>query len=522
MLSNWVTGGGNLIAMRPDAQLASLLGLTAAGTTLTDAYLLVTRPRVPEPASSRRRSSSTAPPTATRSAARPSWRRSYSSPATSTVNPAVTLRSVGSNGGQAAAFAYDLARSVVHTRQGNPGLGRTGARRHAADPLRRSVLPASWIDFAKIAIPQADEQQRAARQPDPADGARPQAAAALLVLRRATSAPPSSVTGDDHGNGGTAGRFAEHIAQSPVGCSVADWECVRATSYIFPGTPIDDAEAQSFEDRGFEIARPPQYRMRRLDSRATSTTSSPSQLDALLGATPQHRTDRDAPRSLRHVERRGWRTATAEPTDTACGSTPTTTTGRRTGSRIAPACSPAPGMPMRFADTGRRDDRRLPGGHADDRRVRPDVPVQRSTPCSTAPPDRSATTACSPPTCIRIPEQSAGADAIVASAQTRGVPIVSARQMLTLARRPQRLGLRLDCVHRQPSRLHDRRRIRRHRPACHGAEDVGAGRRGEHASPRNGHSGHASRCRRSKACSTPSSTRLPGTYQVALSGSRRQ
>ena len=33
---------------------------------------------------------------------------------------AVTLRTVGSLGGRAAAFTYDLAKSVVYTRQGNP------------------------------------------------------------------------------------------------------------------------------------------------------------------------------------------------------------------------------------------------------------------------------------------------------------------------------------------------------------------------------------------------------------------
>ena len=41
MLSNWVNAGGNLIAMRPDGQLAGLLGLTSAGTTLANAYLKV-------------------------------------------------------------------------------------------------------------------------------------------------------------------------------------------------------------------------------------------------------------------------------------------------------------------------------------------------------------------------------------------------------------------------------------------------------------------------------------------------
>ena len=31
MFTTWVNGGGNLIAMRPDKQLAGLLGLTDAG-----------------------------------------------------------------------------------------------------------------------------------------------------------------------------------------------------------------------------------------------------------------------------------------------------------------------------------------------------------------------------------------------------------------------------------------------------------------------------------------------------------
>ena len=42
------------------------------------------------------------------------------------------------------------------------------------------------------------------------------------------------MTGDDHANGGTAGRFDEYMAASPPGCSVADWECIRGTSYIYP------------------------------------------------------------------------------------------------------------------------------------------------------------------------------------------------------------------------------------------------------------------------------------------------
>ena len=41
MLTNWVNGGGHLIAMRPDQQLASLLGLSPTNNTLSNAYLQV-------------------------------------------------------------------------------------------------------------------------------------------------------------------------------------------------------------------------------------------------------------------------------------------------------------------------------------------------------------------------------------------------------------------------------------------------------------------------------------------------
>ena len=128
--------------MRPDDDLAGLLGLTDASTTLTDAYLQVEHgDRRPARASSARRSSSTARPTATRRAAPRRSPTLYSNATTATANPAVTLRSVGSNGGQAAAFTYDLARSVVYTRQGNPawaGQERDGAGGSRSAPTTSS------------------------------------------------------------------------------------------------------------------------------------------------------------------------------------------------------------------------------------------------------------------------------------------------------------------------------------------------------------------------------------------------
>src|SRR5262245_39108845 len=45
--NNWVSAGGNLIAMRPDKQLASLLGISDAASVRSDAYLLVNTAQQP-------------------------------------------------------------------------------------------------------------------------------------------------------------------------------------------------------------------------------------------------------------------------------------------------------------------------------------------------------------------------------------------------------------------------------------------------------------------------------------------
>src|SRR5678815_2623668 len=104
---------------------------------------------------------------------------------------------------------------------------------------------ADWIDLNKVAIPQADEQQRLfanliltmnlSKKPLPRFWYFPNGKKAVVIM-----------TGDDHGNGGTAGRFDQFIASSSAGCSVANWECVRSTSYVYSSTPLSDAQAASY------------------------------------------------------------------------------------------------------------------------------------------------------------------------------------------------------------------------------------------------------------------------------------
>lgn len=259
VLSDWVDSGGNLIAFRPDTQLASLLGLTSASSTLAEAYLQIATGSAPGaglPAATLQFHGTADRYTLSGATAVATL---YADASTSTSNPAVTLRSVGSNGGQAAAFTFDLARSIAWTRQGNPAW--SGQERDGVTPIRPNDLffgdasadpQPDWIDLDKVAIPQADEQQRllvnlvllmnADKKPLPRFWYFPRGEKAVVLM-----------TGDDHANGGTAGRFADYETESPTACSVEDWECVRGTSYIYPNTPLTNTAAVALHNDGFEI-----------------------------------------------------------------------------------------------------------------------------------------------------------------------------------------------------------------------------------------------------------------------------
>ena len=258
MFSEWVAAGGHLIAMRPDKQLAGLFGLTATPATLSEAYLRVNTSSGPGAGivAETVQFHGTADLYTVNGAT--TVATLYSAANTATGNPAVTMRPVGS--GHAVAFAYDLAKSVVYTRQGNPAW--SGQDRDGVAPIRSNDLffgskpgdiRPDWIDLSKVEIPQADEQQRllanlvlhgdTQRKPLPRFWYFPRGGKAVVVM-----------TGDDHANGGTVGRFVNHESFGPANCSVDNWECVRSTSYVYPNAVLTRALASSFAAKGFEIA----------------------------------------------------------------------------------------------------------------------------------------------------------------------------------------------------------------------------------------------------------------------------
>ncbi len=167
LFTNYVAGGGHLIAMRPDAQIAGLFNLGTASGTLNNGYVQL-NPSVVFDGAAPGSGLVSVPLQIHGSADQYSTTAGavvlaqlYSSATTQTPYPAV----VGSSNGQAVAFTYDLPSSIVLMRQGNPANANQDI--DADDGVFRTIElfqtaggGAPWVDRNLIPIPQADEQQR--------------------------------------------------------------------------------------------------------------------------------------------------------------------------------------------------------------------------------------------------------------------------------------------------------------------------------------------------------------------------
>jgi hypothetical protein len=432
LLTDWVNAGGNLIAMRPDAQLAGLLGLSATRSTLSEGYLRFDTAAGPGVGlvAETIQFHGAADLYALNGAVE--LATLYSDATTATPHPAITLADVGANGGQAAAFTFDLARSVVATRQGNAAWA--AQERDGTPPIRPDDLffgaaagdpQPDWVDLAKVAIPQADEQQRffaklvesmnEDRSPLPRFWYFPRGLKAAVVL-----------TGDDH-SGSTRDRFLQYVAADPSGCAPEDWECVRATTYLYPGNPMTDAEAAAFHAQGFEIA---------LHVNTGCNDWTPASLEAdyasQLAAFAAQYPSVPAPSTQRHhcIAWSDW--ASAAHVELSHGQRLDTNYYFWPPSWVLdrPGLFTGSGMPMRFADVDGTmiDVYQLATQMTDESGQSYPYTIDTLLDRALGPEgfygafcaNMHADTPVSP-----------GANAIVASAQARGVPIVSSKQMLT-------------------------------------------------------------------------------------------
>ena len=142
-----------------------------------------------------------------------------------------TLRGVGWLGGRLG--VHLRPRGSVVSRVGRPRASAGQKRDGQPGPIRSDDLffP-DYLDFSKVQIPQADEQQRLLanlvtqmnfdRTPLPRFWYLPRGEKAAFVM-----------SGDDHGSlAGTSVHFDRFKELSTPGCSVADWQCIRGTSYV--------------------------------------------------------------------------------------------------------------------------------------------------------------------------------------------------------------------------------------------------------------------------------------------------
>ncbi len=156
LLQGYVVQGGRLVAMRPDARLAPILGVEPMAGNTAEGYLKVDSSHpvargITDRAMQFHGAADHCRPDGAHVVA---WLASEADIATAL--PAVCTHRHGQ--GQTAMWAFDLAQSVAYTRQGNPAWA--GQERDGLDGLRITDMTAGWVDLERLSIPQADEQQR--------------------------------------------------------------------------------------------------------------------------------------------------------------------------------------------------------------------------------------------------------------------------------------------------------------------------------------------------------------------------
>ena len=167
-LRAYVNGGGRLLAMRPDAQIADIFGLGASAGQQTDGYLAIANAAVFDgqtpgagllPDSLQIHGTSDKRPLLNGAVM---LAQLYTNATSASGYPAVSANIYGL--GRAVAFNFDLPANIVMIRQGNPlnanvDVDADGVLR-TIDMFQKVGGGAPWVDLNKVPIPQADEQQR--------------------------------------------------------------------------------------------------------------------------------------------------------------------------------------------------------------------------------------------------------------------------------------------------------------------------------------------------------------------------
>jgi len=239
MFTNYVAGGGPLIVMRPDPQLLPVLGLTAETSSTTEGYFALNQgnsfatgfPSTTLPFHGQARHYTPATETQVLATV-------YSNSTTATAFPAV-VRNLNT-----VTWTYDLASSVILTRQGNPA---NASDRDGQPPYRTTDIFYNAIDRDKVPIPFADVQMRMFAR------AIGDLLSDTMPLPRMWYFPGSNktlvvLTGDAHAN-----------PQSYYDEEISDVESFggRISIYAYGGNSPSPSSAATWRSRGHEIGMHP-------------------------------------------------------------------------------------------------------------------------------------------------------------------------------------------------------------------------------------------------------------------------
>lgn len=438
--TNWTNNGGTFISFKPDAQLSNLLGVTTALGNLSNQYLLVNTSSAPgsgivnETIQFHGTADYYTLNTATAIATL------FSDVNTATSYPAVTTNTVGVNGGKAFAFTYDLSKSIVLTRQGNPAWASQN-RDGEAGPERSDDLffgnasgdpQPDWVNLDKVAIPQADEQQRLLtniiiqsslhKMPLPRFWFLPSGHKAAVVM-----------TGDDHGSGGTIGRFNQYLSLSgshnnPT--DVADWKAIRGSSYIYPSTPMTNIEATAFVAQGFDIGV-------HLNTGCANFTPTSLEADLSSQLSDMGITFPGLPATITHrthcIAWSDWATMAKKEVSNGIHLDANYYYWPGTWVLDRPGMFSGSGMPMRFADLDGSliDCYQLTTQLTDESNINYSAHINSLLDKATGTEGYYGVFCANMHTDVNGGNSTTGSDAIIASALAHNVPVISAKQMLT-------------------------------------------------------------------------------------------
>jgi len=155
MLSDYVKVGGNLIVFRPDKQLSRLFGITDAKGTFSEEYIAL------DPNAEQGRGLTSEKMQFHGTADKYTLDRGetiatlFTDKVSTEEFPAIVSNNYGK--GHTVAFLYNLPKSIVYTRQGNPLFA--GIEKDGIPGLRgMDLFTDGWLDTSNSNINQADEQ----------------------------------------------------------------------------------------------------------------------------------------------------------------------------------------------------------------------------------------------------------------------------------------------------------------------------------------------------------------------------